>query len=258
MDLGLDPELARGYKSGSQITKNVTEPWAEQNMFCPACPSPRLTAYRPNRKVEDFYCPRCNRRTQVKAKRGKIGRTIANSAYAPKMAAIRSNRAPDYLFMAYDVNRWCVIDMILVPGHFMTTSAVEKRAPLKATARRAGWVGSNILLERIPASGKIKIVEDEAPVEPRLVRDAFRKTAFVAQQRAEARGWLADVMACIDRVVLRPGESFSLGDVYDFTDELSRLHPANQNVRPKIRQQLQVLREHGRIQFEGRGRYRLR
>ena len=35
------------------------------------------------------------------------------------------------------------------------------------------------------------------------------------------------------------------------------IYPANQNVRPKIRQQLQVLRDQGYIEFLGQGRYRL-
>jgi hypothetical protein len=37
-----------------------------------------------------------------------------------------------------------------------------------------------------------------------------------------------------------------------------RLYPGNRNVRPKIRQQLQMLRDRGWLEFTGRGRYRLR
>lgn len=51
---------------------------------------------------------------------------------------------------------------------------------------------------------------------------------------------------------------FTIDDVYGFERHLSRLYPENRNVRPKIRQQLQVLRDGGRLVFEGRGRYRLR
>jgi type II restriction enzyme len=38
---------------------------------------------------------------------------------------------------------------------------------------------------------------------------------------------------------------------------LSRLYPNNKHVKPKIRQQLQVLRDHGYLEFESKGRYRL-
>jgi type II restriction enzyme len=37
---------------------------------------------------------------------------------------------------------------------------------------------------------------------------------------------------------------------------LQKLHPANRHVRDKIRQQLQVLRDLGLIEFLGRGGYR--
>ena len=51
--------------------------------------------------------------------------------------------------------------------------------------------------------------------------------------------------------------AFTLDEVYACEAELSALYPANRNVRPKIRQQLQVLRDQGYIAFLGRGRYRL-
>jgi type II restriction enzyme len=38
---------------------------------------------------------------------------------------------------------------------------------------------------------------------------------------------------------------------------LAKLHPANRNIRPKIRQQLQVLRDMGLVEFLGGGEYRL-
>jgi type II restriction enzyme len=51
---------------------------------------------------------------------------------------------------------------------------------------------------------------------------------------------------------------FTLADVYKFEQELSAIYPKNQNVKPKIRQQLQVLRDVGLIEFLGKGVYSLR
>jgi type II restriction enzyme len=51
---------------------------------------------------------------------------------------------------------------------------------------------------------------------------------------------------------------FQLDDVYAFEDQLSRIYPGNQNVRPKIRQQLQFLRDRGHLEFVSRGYYRIR
>ena len=42
-----------------------------------------------------------------------------------------------------------------------------------------------------------------------------------------------------------------------FETDLSRLRRDNRHVRDKIRQQLQVLRDLGLIEFRGRGHYRL-
>jgi type II restriction enzyme len=51
---------------------------------------------------------------------------------------------------------------------------------------------------------------------------------------------------------------FTLADVYAHADKLAKLHPNNTHVRDKIRQQLQVLRDLGLLQFFGSGSYRLR
>ncbi len=48
---------------------------------------------------------------------------------------------------------------------------------------------------------------------------------------------------------------FRLADVYAHAETLARLHPQNKNVEPKIRQQLQILRDMKIITFLGRGRY---
>jgi type II restriction enzyme len=53
-------------------------------------------------------------------------------------------------------------------------------------------------------------------------------------------------------------KEFALAEVYAAEQGLARLHPANRHVRDKIRQQLQVLRDLGFVQFLGGGEYRLR
>jgi len=70
----------------------------------------------------------------------------------------------------------------------------------------------------------------------------------------EGRGWIGDVLRCVEQLGKR---EFTLREVYEFEEELRERHPRNRNVRPKIRQQLQVLRKHGIVQFLERGKYRL-
>jgi type II restriction enzyme len=46
---------------------------------------------------------------------------------------------------------------------------------------------------------------------------------------------------------------FTLDDVYAHEASLSAHFPGNSNGRPKIRQQLRVLRDRGWLEFSGRG-----
>ena len=61
-----------------------------------------------------------------------------------------------------------------------------------------------------------------------------------------------DILTCINKI---PLHTFTLEDMYSFEDELQNKHPENRNVRPKIRQQLQMLRDKGLIDFLGKGKY---
>ncbi len=69
------------------------------------------------------------------------------------------------------------------------------------------------------------------------------------------RGWTLDVLNVLRN--LRDSR-FSLQDIYAYEAQLAALHPANRNVRPKIRQQLQVLRDLRFLDFLGDGHYRFR
>jgi type II restriction enzyme len=56
--------------------------------------------------------------------------------------------------------------------------------------------------------------------------------------------------------ITRPSDSFATADVYAFERELEQLHPDNRNVRPKIRQQLQILRDAGFLIHIGKCEWR--
>jgi type II restriction enzyme len=157
--------------------------------------------------------------------------------------------------MNYDLKSLAVVNLFIVPKHFFIREIIEERKPLAATARRAGWIGSNILLNRVPESGKIHIVQNGRIREKDLVLAEWQKTLFLRNASLEARGWLIEVMKCVESLGRR---DFTLEDVYAFERHLGDLYPGNENVRPKIRQQLQFLRDRGFIDFVSRGNYRLR
>ena len=248
-------ELGEGYKSASQKARVITEAWVEDNMYCPACSSDSLEHTRRGLELIDFRCGECDEGFQAKSKRHPFGRKVSDSAWRPMNEAVSVGEAPGFFFLQYGADAWRVSRFFVVPGHFVTPMVVERRAPLRATARRAGWIGCNILLEMIADAAKIPVVEGNRIHPASEVRQHWRQFAFVREAHPEGRGWIGDVLACVQRLG-KP--EFTLDDMYAYETELGERHPRNKNVRPKIRQQLQVLRKHNVIDFVERGRYRLR
>jgi type II restriction enzyme len=71
----------------------------------------------------------------------------------------------------------------------------------------------------------------------------------------QKRGWTLDVLQIVKRL---DKKEFTLREVYDQEEALAKLHPDNHNVQPKIRQQLQVLRDLDLLEFLTPGFYRLK
>jgi type II restriction enzyme len=254
MDLSLDADLARAYTSQSQRARVLTEHWLGNQGYCPNCGSRPLQKLPNNNPAADFKCADCSEIFELKSGSKAIGEKIVDGAYATMMARIRGGETPNLLLSRYDAKRLSIVDAVVVPRHFLTESAIEKRKPLSSHARRAGWVGCNILMRYLPATGRISIVKDGAACPQEAVRLAWRQCLFLrSEANVAARGWLIDVMACIDDI---GRQEFTLSDVYAFDQRLERLYPANVNIRPKIRQQLQRLRDAGYLSFLGDGRYR--
>lgn len=171
------------------------------------------------------------------------------------MSRLLEGRAPNLLLLNYDRDRAEVRNLLVVPRQFFVPSIIEARRPLSATARRAGWQGCNILLSRIPDVGKVWLVQDGRMREQLAALEDWRRTLFLRDTSASARGWLLEVLMCIESIA---SDEFTLADAYSFESHLKSLYPGNENVRPKIRQQLQVLRDRGLLEFLGGGRYRKR
>jgi type II restriction enzyme len=86
-----------------------------------------------------------------------------------------------------------------------------------------------------------------------VVRERYARLRPLENIRHDARGWTLDVLNVVRG--LNKNE-FILQEVYAFATHLQKLHPDNRHVRDKIRQQLQVLRDLGLVEFLGGGRYR--
>lgn len=254
MNLSMTADLAAAYKSGSQQTRVVTESWGENNLFCPNCTSPKLSRLSNNTKASDYSCPSCGFRYQLKGQRTRIGKSVSDGAYAAMMDAIRNDKTPNFYFLHYDLATWSIRNLLLVPSFAFPPSAVIKRKPLSATARRAGWVGCNIALTQIPADAKIPVVKETTILPATEVRERFKRVKPLSQIKATERGWTLDVLNAVRHL----GKTeFTTADAYSFIRELEALHPVNRHVKDKIRQQLQVLRDMNLLVHVERGVWRL-
>jgi type II restriction enzyme len=254
MDLSLIGDFAQRYKNLSQRARVLTEPWAEENLFCCVCESPRLTRLKHNTPGFDFSCPSCESRYQLKSQRKKFGSTVVGSAYSIIEKAMAGDQSPNLLLLHYDPESLQVRNVILIPSFTFVMSVIERRKPLSPTARRKGWTGYKILLHKIPSDVQIPLVENGKPVPAAKVRDEYERLRPIRAMKPAQRGWALDVLQVVRS--LRCTE-FNLSDVYGAEPELEVLHPNNGHVRDKIRQQLQVLRDTGFLKFLGRGRYRV-
>ena len=252
MDTAFDPTLVDGYKSKSQIARVLTESWTKSHMYCPICGCVALSKFPNNRAVADFFCPNCKNEFEQKSKNGAFGAKIADGAYSTFIQRISSNNNPDFFLMSYSLERMRVETMYFVPKYFFVPEIVEKRKPLMAGAKRAGWVGCNILLNRIPIQGRISIIKDGAAIDKRVVLAHVKQAQAIQVDNIAERSWLMDVLQCVNRI---QESIFTLDMVYSFEKELAKKHPNNHNIRPKIRQQLQQLRDRGVISFLGNGHY---
>jgi type II restriction enzyme len=257
-----DPPLHLGFaeapvvfQSASQKARIWTEQWAAAHLFCPSCGAEELTAYKANRPVADLACTHCGEDFELKSQKRRFGTKINDGAFGAMCARLASDTAPNLILLNYDLATLSVTNLFFVPKQFFVQEIIQERKPLAATARRAGWIGCNILLSEIPTSGKIFLVKESRQTARAQVLEQWRSTLFLKNQAAGARGWLIEVMKAVEAV---GHAEFTLDEVYAQEGRLSRLYPGNSNVRPKIRQQLQILRDKGYLTFVGRGRYRVR
>ncbi len=252
MKLTFDLEKAKGYKSPSQIARVLTEDWCGRNLFCASCEKKSLDPAPDNTSVYDFVCAGCSETYQLKSRSKPLRDKVLDSAYEPMIDAVKSNKAPNLFLLHYNPQEYLAENLIVVPRYFLSASCIEPRKPLSANARRAGWVGCNIVLKQLPVDGRISIIRDRQSIKPEFVRAQYNRFKFLSDERYDLRGWTADVLKALREMKKK---DFSLKDAYAFESSLKVLHPDNRHIQAKIRQQLQMLRDRGILRFLGNGRY---
>lgn len=253
MDLQFNTSLADGYKSTTQIARVLTEDWLARNMYCPICGETSIKRAEANAPVKDYVCEHCKSQYELKSKKDnsdKYTTKVNDGVYKTMIDRITSLDNPSFFFMHYDHHE--VNNLIIVPKCFFIPEIIEKRRPLADNARRAGWEGCNILLSKIPNFAKIPIIKNKVILDSKNVCEEYKRVYSLQTNSIESRGWLFDVLNCVERL----DTNFTLSQMYGFVEELKKKHPTNNNVEAKIRQQLQFLRDKGFIDFSARGNYK--
>lgn len=251
MNLRMPSLLGAGYSSPTQKARVITESWMSDQGYCPACLSP-LACTATNFKAVDFACSQCSMQYQLKSMKSKIGARIPDGAYETMLSAVRSDTCPALVLMRYNLSDWSVLDLIAIPSFALTEQAIIPRKPLASTARRAGWVGCNIDLSQIAPQARVNIVR-QGIVSPRKeVAQSYARLKPLQSINVNQRGWALAVLNGIQSFGLT---KFSTQDAYVMEKSMQRIFPGNRNIRPKIRQQLQVLRNMGILIHVERGEW---
>src|ERR1700742_4846074 len=187
MKLKFDVNHSVGYKSNSQIARVLTEAWVEKNIYCISCGNDFLDRFINNSPVADFLCPLCKSEFELKSKKDSFTQKIVDGAYQTMIERINSDNNPNFFFLHYSFHQLEVFNFLVIPKHYFTNDIIEKRKPLSVTAKRAGWAGCNILLEKIPSSGKIYLIKEGLIQNKKTVLESWAKTTFLAQEKKETR-----------------------------------------------------------------------
>jgi type II restriction enzyme len=256
MHLQMRSALGDAYKSGSQKTRVISEDWAESNLYCPACPSETLRRLGHNTKSSDFQCSDCSSWFQLKSTKTSFGNSILDGAYLAMCATIEAGKTPSLFMLQYDAESWKIRNLKVIPSFAFPLSCVRPRKPLSAQAERKFYVGCYIMLTSIPPDAHIHVITNGAEESPERVRQQFDLLRPISKLNAKQRGWTLDVLS---KVRALNQQVFTLRGLLQHADELRHLHPDNNNVGAKIRQQLQLLRDFGILEFvDNRGTYRLK
>lgn len=250
--LGFEEESAP-YEAQTQNARFWSEGWVARELYCLNCGSPKLLKLPNNNPVGDFACRACSEEYEVKSKSGRISGSVVDGDYKVMIQRLAANNNPSLVLLSYDKNKKTVTNLSVVPKHFFVADIIQERPALAPTARRAGWIGCNILLSKVPEAGRITVVLNGEVLPKEVVIERWKQTCFLRDERPTARGWLIEVMKCVEAI---GRDEFEIADVYRFEERMQQLYPGNMHVREKMRQQLQVLRDAGFIEFLGRGKYR--
>jgi type II restriction enzyme len=198
-------------------------------------------------------CPSCYQGYELKTFKTRPKKTLVDDSYHALLNRILDGSVPALMLLERS-EQWEVRSLTSIHHLFLTPNVVQERRPLSVSARRAGWIGCNIRLDLIAPDAYVEVVHEGRLNPPEWVRERFQRSGKLKQIEPESRGWATLALRIIRSL---NQETFSLDSLYAKEHVLQSVYPKNKNIRPKLRQQLQVLRDLGYLEFKGGGTYRL-
>lgn len=254
MNLKCNTDVAAHLKSRSQMARVISEDWLAREGYCLNCTSNRLEPTRAGTVACDYLCPGCRQPYELKAAAKMHSGIVPDGGYESMLRRIRNADAPSLMLLNYTQD-WWVRGLVAIHPVFLTPAVVLRRAkPHIRPKSNAPYQMCDLNLRLIPADGKIVLVADGKEVAKSRSRELFRQSCRFAEVPMADRGWAALVLA----VVRRLGKAeFTYTDLYRFEEELHAAYPQNNHIRPKIRQQMQRLRDLGYVEFVAPGEFRV-
>src|SRR5690606_22265590 len=101
----------------------------------------------------------------------------------------------------------------VLPAFCVTPDHVQKRKPLSPNARRAGWVGCNILINEIPKSMRLSIIVNGNIMQKSVVLEKYSSLSILAKKSFTARSWVTEVLEIVETIM---PTNFALRDMYKY------------------------------------------
>jgi len=255
MQLVCNPALGDHLTRNTQRARVISEGWFALQGYCLNCDSPKLEATTAGTIARDFECPVCGQPYELKSAAKAHTRIVQDGGFDAMMRRIKAQEAPALMLMHYAPD-WSVKRLVAVHPVFLTPAVIRKRPKphLRPKTGQAYWM-CDLDLTAIPPDGKIVVVGEGVARSHAATRKDFRESLRFGDVPLAKRGWAALVLAAVRKIGKR---EFTLAEVYAHEDAMHAAYPENSHVRPKIRQQMQVLRDLGYVEFlSQRGEYRL-
>lgn len=151
---------------------------------------------------------------------------------------------------------------LLINDEELTSKIVEDYRKVFKDTEATGVITDEIIdkayriLQSVPKEKKPRFELKDKELFKKVAEEdieADRYDGGIESIQKNLSGWVKDVFDILNEI---ESDVFKLQDVYKYENKLKSLHPRNQYVQDKIRQQLQMLRDLGLLQFVDRGVYR--